>query len=109
MADIDFSHVNLAYLLQARDLARRDMHACTLLLGIAEPLTHQLAELSPASLVQIKDYKPPLVVPRPNAFWWERLLRALADGDPGELQTILEHAGLLANDRFTTPNEGQRT
>lgn len=108
MADVDFAHVNLAYLLQARDLARQDAHACTLLLGIAEPLAHQLAGLSPASLVQIKDYRPPLVVPRPNGCWWDRLLRALADSDPNELQTILEHAGLLADDRFTTPNKGQR-
>jgi hypothetical protein len=95
MTDIDFSHVNLEYLLQARDLARQDTKAAALLLGITDPLASQLVDVAPASLVKIKDFKPPLIAPRHDAWWWERLLRALADDASRELQLVLEHAGLI--------------
>jgi len=99
MTDIDFSHVNLAYLIQARDLARRNPTAGALLLDIPEQLACRLANMTPASLAQVTEFKPPLVSPRLHAWWWERLLRALTDGEPGELQVILEHAGLLVGNQ----------
>ena len=55
--------------------------------------------MTPASLAQVTEFKPPLVSPRLHAWWWERLLRALTDGEPGELQVILEHAGLLVGNQ----------
>ena len=97
MTDIDFSHVNLAYLIQARDLARQNPAASALLLDIPEPLACRLASMTPASLAQVTEFKPPLVSPRLQAWWWERLLRALTDGEPGEFRVILEHAGLLTD------------
>lgn len=104
---MDFSDVNLAYLLQARDLARQDTSAAGLLLGISDSLARQFVELTPAGLVKLKDYKPPLLTPRPDPWWWERLLRALADGESGELQTILEHAALVGGRAETIKHGGR--
>lgn len=95
MTNIDFAHINLEYLLQARDLARQDTHAAGLVLGVSEPLAGQFADMTPACLVKIKDFQPPLVAPRLDLWWWKRLLRALADGEAGELQVVLEHAGMV--------------
>lgn len=95
MTDIDFSHVNLEYLLQARDLAKQDTHAAGLVLGVSESLANQFADMTPAGLVKIKDFKLPLVAPRSDLWWWKRLLHALADGEIDELQVVLEHAGMV--------------
>ncbi len=103
MADCDFSHVNLEYLIQARDLARQNPRASALLLDIPETLACRLAGVTPAGLAQITEFKPPLVSPRLEEWWWERLLLALTEGAPGELQVILEHAGMLA-DGLTGPS-----
>lgn len=103
MKDFDFSHVNLEYLIQARDLASRNPQAGALLLGIPDQLACQFANLSPAGLTLVTQFKPPLVSPRLANWWWERLLRALTEGDPDELQVILEHAGLLT-DGLTGPS-----
>ena len=51
MADIDFSHVNLQYLICARDLARSYPERAALLLGATDDLVRLLAELDPATLV----------------------------------------------------------
>lgn len=108
MTDIDFSHVNLEYLIQARDLARRNPGAGAVLLDIPAPMANRLATLSPASLAMIADFKPPLISPRLGEWWWERLLRALTDGQPGELQAILEHAGLLSGGNALQGQRGPR-
>ncbi len=97
MADFDFSHVNLEYLIEARDLAQRNPAASAQLLDIPEPLACRLANLTPHGLTLITAFKPPLVAPRIGTWWWERLLRAMDAGQPGELQVILEHAGLLGD------------
>ena len=102
MKDFDFSHVNLEYLIQARDLASRNPQAGALLLGTTDELAYQFANLSPAGLTLVTQFKPPLVSPRLANWWWDRLIRALIEGDPNELQVILEHAGLLI-DGMTGP------
>lgn len=51
---------------------------------------------TPAGLTLVTEFKPPLVSPRLANWWWERLIRALTEGDRGELEVVLEHAGLLA-------------
>ena len=66
-------------------------------------LAYQFANLSLAGLTLVTQFKPPLVSPRLANWWWERLLQALTAGDPGELQVIMEHAGLLT-DGLTGPN-----
>ena len=107
MADADFSQINLEYLIQARDLARQMPGAGALLLDIPESLACRLATLTPASLARVTDFKAPLVSPRHDAWWWDRLLRALTDGEAGELQVILEQAG-LATVRTATPTTSGR-
>ncbi|MDZ7751463.1 MAG: flagellar transcriptional regulator FlhD [Gammaproteobacteria bacterium] len=95
MTEYDFSHLNLEYLIQARDLARQNLHGCALLLGIPEELAARLADVTPAGLSRVAAFKPPLVSPRLGDWWWERLLTALTDGDGDELQAVLEHASLI--------------
>ncbi len=97
MAKFDFSHLNLEYLIQARDLARHSPRAGAVMLGIPTELAAQLAKVTPEGLALVTQFKPPLVAPRLTDWWWERLLRALTTGDRGELQVILEHAGLLGD------------
>ena len=62
-----------------------------------DELAQQLARVTPAGLALVTAFKPPLVSPRLASWWWERLLRAVTEGDRGELQVILEHAGLLTD------------
>lgn len=99
---MDFSHVNLEYLIRARDLATQNPDACAPLLDVPDPLASRLARVSPEALALITDFKPPLVAPRLESWWWDQLLRALTDGEPGELPAILEHAALLTDDENDT-------
>ena len=62
--EMDFSRVNLEYLIQARDLAREDPEVVTVLLGMSHELVHLLAETTPQELAQVIVIKPPLLVPR---------------------------------------------
>jgi hypothetical protein len=50
IGDIDFSRVNLQYLICARDLARVDLERTTVLLGVPDDLVQLLAELDAAVL-----------------------------------------------------------
>lgn len=95
MADIDFSRVNLQYLIGARDLARGYPERAALLLGATDTLVRLLAELDPAALVAVADVKAPLLVLREEPWWWHRLFTALRSGRPDELQAVLEHAALI--------------
>ena len=80
MADIDFSHVNLQYLICARDLARSYPERAPLLLGATDDLVRLLAELDPATLVAVTAVKAPLLVLRQEPWWWHRLFTALRAG-----------------------------
>ena len=95
MRDIDFSRVNLQYLISARDLARRFPERASLVLGVSDDLTQLLAGLDPAALVTVIEIKAPLLVLRQEPWWWKRLFAALRDGRPDELGTVLEQAGLI--------------
>lgn len=108
MTAIDFSHVNLEYLIQARELAQCDPGAGALLLDIPTQLAQRLAGLTPANLARITRFKLPLVSPRLEQWWWDRLLRALNEGKPGELEVILEHAGLLGDANYMDTPGGDR-
>lgn len=92
---IDFSRVNLEYLIQARDLAREDPAVVPVLLGMPGPLVEHLAALPPEALAQVVAIKLPLLVPRPQPWWWQRLFEAARAGRPGELEAILAHASLM--------------
>jgi hypothetical protein len=95
MEDIDFSRVNLQYLLCARDLARDYPARAAVLLGATEGLVQRLAELDPAALVAVTEIKVPLMVLRQEPWWLERLFTALQAGGPDERQAVLDQAGLM--------------
>ena len=92
---MDFSHMNLEYLIQVRDLSKQDPQLAAVLLDIPDEMACMLAELSPHQLTQILHIKLPLVIPRQEAWWWSRLFTALRDGRSEEIEAIVEHASLL--------------
>lgn len=93
---MDFSRVNLEYLIQARDLVREDPEVFAVLLGMSRKLADLLAEATPQELTRVTEIKPPLLVPRQEPWWWQRLFKALREGRPGELDAIVEHASLMS-------------
>lgn len=95
MADIDFSRVNLQYLICARDLARSYPERAAVLLGATADLVRLLAELEPAVLVAVTEVRAPLLVLRQELWWWDRLFTALQTGRPDEWQAVLAQAGLI--------------
>jgi hypothetical protein len=95
MGDVDFSRVNLQYLISARDLARDYPERAPVLLGVPDALAQRLAELSADSLAAVVAIKAPLLIPRQEPWWWERLFSALQAGRPEELRCVLQQAGLL--------------
>ena len=90
MADIDFSHVNLEYLICARDLARSYPERAPLLLGATDDLVQLLAALDPATLVGVTAVRAPLMVLRQEPWWWRRLFTALRAGRQDESQVVLD-------------------
>jgi hypothetical protein len=91
----DFSYVNLQYLMQARDLAVRDPELVATLLGIPVDMARLLAELNSRDLAHISHIKPPLLIPRPESWWWSRLLTAAREGRTEEIDAIMDHAPLI--------------
>ncbi len=95
--DFDFSDINLQYLLRTRDLARNDPEVVATLQGIPVELAQTLTQTTPKELSHITRIKPPLLVPRQNAWWWKRLLDAVRYGQPGEIDAVIEHAVLITS------------
>ncbi len=92
---MDFSQVNLQYLIQARDLTKQDPQLAAIFLGIPDEIACMLPDLTPHQLAQIIQIKPPLLIPRQEAWWWSRLFTALSDGRPDEIEAVVEHALLI--------------
>ncbi len=95
MGDVDFSRVNLQYLICARDLARDYPKRAAVLLGVSEEIGELLATLDAEALVAVTQIKAPLLIPCQEPWWWKRLLTALQSGGPDELRAVLEQAGLM--------------
>ncbi len=95
MRDVDFSRVNLHYLICARDLARISPARAAVLLGAPDALVQLLAELDPEALVAVTEIKAPLLILRQEPWWWKRLFAALRADRSEELQSVLEQAGLI--------------
>lgn len=91
----DFSHLNLEYLIQARDLVIADPRRAGAMLGISDPLAGLLPELTPKMLASLIRIPQPLITPRRDLWWWSRLLLALQDGQPAEIETVMEQASLI--------------
>ena len=95
MGEIDFSGANLQYLICARDLAREYPQRAAVLLGVPDALGQRLAQLGAEELAAVARIKAPLLIPRQEPWWWERLFSAMQAGRADELQAVLEQAGLL--------------
>ena len=96
MGDIDFSRVNLQYLICARDLARDYPERAAVLLGVPDALGPAVGRArAPTALAAVTAIKAPLLIPRQEPWWWERLFTALQAGRPEELRAVLQQAGLL--------------
>jgi hypothetical protein len=95
MTDVDFSRVNLEYLICARDLARGYPERAPLLLGVPDPLGAALGTLSAEALSAVTQIKAPLLIPRQEPWWWSRLFESLRTGGEDELHAVLEQAGLI--------------
>jgi hypothetical protein len=90
-----FSQVNLQYFARARDLARLDAAVAAARLGIPQELACVLERMPPEGLAALGEVRSPLVVPRPELWWWSRLLTAAEEGSLQEVEAVLEHASLL--------------
>ena len=95
MRNIDFSRVNLHYLICARDLAKASPARAGGLRGVSDALGQSLAQLDPEALAAVAEIKAPLLILRQEPWWWKRLFAALRMGRPDEVQTVLEQAGLI--------------
>ena len=93
--DVDFSNINLQYLIYARDIARENPEVAATVLGLSRELVGLLAQTSSESLAKIAQIKVPLVKMRGDTWWWSRLFTALTDGDAEEIDAILDHASLI--------------
>ena len=90
--NLDFSRVNLEYLIQARDLAMDDPVRAGAFLGISDAMTNLLLDLTPHLLTNISRIDHPLVRPHQDVWWWSRLVVALQGGQPEEIEMVLGQA-----------------
>jgi len=93
--EMDFSRINLEYLIQARDLAHQGPEMSSVLLGMSRELVTLLAESTSRELAQVAEIKPPLLVPRQETWWWQRFFVAVRECRSDELKAIMEHASLM--------------
>ena len=91
---IDFSAINLQYLIHVRDIAREDPDVAAPLLGMSPELASLLAQAPSEYLTKIGQVKVPLVAARGDAVWWSRLFKALIEENPEEVEAVLQAAGL---------------
>ena len=88
---MDFSQINLQYLIHAQDLARQDPRRAGVLLELPEDQVDMLCSLTPDQLARFALIRSPLLIPRGERWWWSRLLAAASDGCQVEFDAILEH------------------
>lgn len=91
---IDFSSINLEYLIHVRDIAREDPEVAAPLLGMSPELANLLAHAPCEYLTKIAEVKVPLMAARGDAVWWYRLFTALGGENSQEIETVLQAASL---------------
>ena len=91
---IDFSNINLQYLIQFRDVAREDPDLAASLMGMSPELAQLLAQVPSDYLVRFSGVKIPLLTARGDAVWWYRLFMALVDENTDEVEAVLRAANL---------------
>ena len=87
----DFSDINLQYLLRLRDLAQQNRQITSPLLGIPDEFVANLSEITPKEFAYLAQIKTPLLVPRPELWWWNRLFSAIQHGHIDEINAVAEH------------------
>lgn len=87
---IDFSSINLHYLIHVRDIAREDPNIAAPILGMSPELAVLLAQAPSEYLARIAQVKVPLLAARGDPMWWSRLFKALIDENPDEIESILK-------------------
>ena len=92
--NIDFSSVNLQYVIHVRDIAREDPVVAAPLMGVSPELANLLAQAPSEYLTKIAEVKVPLLAARGDALWWYRLFTALSEKNPEEIDAVLQSAGL---------------
>lgn len=92
--EIDFSNLNLQYLLQVRDIARKRPELAVAILGLSKERVSVLATITVDGLTKIASVKSPLLTLRGDPDWWSRLFTSLKEPRSGEVEMVLEHAGL---------------
>lgn len=97
----DFTRINLEYFLAARDLYRENPHSAIALLGASRDFLASLEGFTPGQLANLRLVKVPLLAPRFEPHWWQRMARALQDDQRDEIEALSEQAGyyLVGNRR----------
>jgi len=93
--NIDFSQVNLQYLIQVNQLAQHDPVLTTAVTGMSDETALLLSSLTPGDLTQLSLIKSPLLTPHPAPWWWSRVFTALRDGRKEEIKTLLEQMATI--------------
>ena len=88
---MDFSQLNVQYLIQARELSKQNLQLAAAILGINDDMACLISDLTPQTLTQIIQINPPLLIPRQETWWWSRFITALRDGHPAEIEAIIGH------------------
>ena len=101
--DTDFSSINYQYLLKVRDIAKQEPDLVAALLGIPKELALLLSRASAPSLAALIHIREPLITLRMETWWWDRFLKAINDGQPEEIDAVIEHACFLG----TSPMGGE--
>ncbi|MEW8030047.1 MAG: hypothetical protein AB2788_19340 [Candidatus Thiodiazotropha endolucinida] len=91
---IDFSSINIEYLIHVRDIAREDPDVAAPLLGMSPELAGLLAQAPAEYLTKIAQVKVPLMAARGDAVWWYRLFKSLTEGNTEEVDAVLQAASL---------------
>ena len=93
--NLDFSQVNLQYLIQASLLAQRDPVLAATMTGMPDDMASLLSSLTPGDLARVSLIKPPLLTPHNAPWWWSRLFTALREGRMEEVNTLLEQTASI--------------
>lgn len=91
---LDFSNINLQYLIHVRDVARQEPDVAASLLGISPEVANLLAQVPSEYLTKITEVKVPLLVARGDAIWWYRLFNALIENNLNEVESVLQGTSL---------------
>ena len=94
--EVDFSSINLQYLLQVRDIAQQHPELASAVLGLPMELTDLFVHAPDECLVEVTKIKTPLLVAKGDAWWWSRLFNALNECRQDEIKAVLEHGSLAA-------------